>query len=244
LFDNVLSALQQGKVRFGGKTNRGFGELKCVSLTGVTYSKAEGTLKNWLDFDWRQPLKPYTPETKYIDTKFDTLTAKLKLDGSIMVRDFKSLKDKEQYAHLTANGMPVIFGTSWAGCFRSWLLKWVPNDASLINEMFGYMDKKTTKPSQIKFLSSYLTATDSAVDGWRTVVRVKIDRFTGGASDGALFTSRPWFGGETELRILYPKNKPQYARLLNVAIEALKKGMLTIGGETSIGRGVFKEATK
>jgi hypothetical protein len=104
--------------------------------------------------------------------------------------------------------------------------------------------RETTVPSQVKFCAAYLTARDAKTEGWRQVVRVKIDRFTGGASNGALFTARPWFGGETTLKILCPKGKPKYEELLNISIKALKRGMLTVGGETSIGRGVFKEAAE
>jgi CRISPR/Cas system CMR subunit Cmr4 (Cas7 group RAMP superfamily) len=171
----------------------------------------------------------------------------LKLNGSIMIRNYKNLRGTEQYAHMSSNGQPAIFGTSWAGAFKSLMLKWLPEKKVLVDEMFGcqFTDsdgKSATKPSKIIFDASLLKANDKRIEGYRQIVRVKIDRFTGGASDGALFTSRPWFGGTTSLRIHYPSGQNDFKKLIVFAIDALDKGLLTIGGETAIGRGVFELA--
>jgi hypothetical protein len=73
-----------------------------------------------------------------------------------------------------------------------------------------------------------------------TATRVKIDRFTGGASDGALFTERPYAGGTTTLMMEYPKDDKAIEELFSLAIDAMDKGLLTVGGETAVGRGVFR----
>ncbi|MDR2132079.1 MAG: RAMP superfamily CRISPR-associated protein [Clostridiales Family XIII bacterium] len=253
LFDELVLALLHGEVRVGAKRNRGFGRTVCKGVCGRVFSKEDSTLIECLDFDWNNTELPvYTPEKeeKAKDTddgRYAVMEKPLRLNGSVMIRDFKNLRGKEQYAHMSANGKPAIFGTSWAGAFKSCLLKWLPEKKDLIDEMFGcqYKDdggKTVTKPSKLMFDASILEAEDKNVEGYRQVVRVKIDRFTGGASDGALFTSRPWFGGTTRLRIRYPAGRDDFEKLLDFAIDALDKGMLTIGGETAIGRGVFELA--
>lgn len=70
--------------------------------------------------------------------------------------------------------------------------------------------------------------------------RVSIDRFTGGALDGALFTEKPIFGVNgvvvtLNLRLINPE--PGEIGLLLLALKDLWTGDLPIGGERSIGRG-------
>jgi hypothetical protein len=59
-------------------------------------------------------------------------------------------------------------------------------------------------------------------------------------SEGALLTERPYAGGTTTLTIEYPKNDKAIEELFSLAIDAMDKGLLTIGGETAVGRGVFR----
>jgi hypothetical protein len=107
---------------------------------------------------------------------------------------------------------------------------------------FGYVseDEKDTLPSKIRIDASTLTADDTKYEGYRTITRVKVNRFTGGAANGALFSEQPWIGGSTTLTIRYPKDCPEIRKLLLLALEAIDKGIFTVGGETSVGRGVFK----
>ena len=75
------------------------------------------------------------------------------------------------------------------------------------------------------------------------MTRVKIDRFTSGAYDSALFNEIPNIKGETKLTIKVRKDKEKYIGLIIMAIQDLKSGIMSLGGETSIGRGTFT-ATK
>jgi CRISPR/Cas system CMR subunit Cmr4 (Cas7 group RAMP superfamily) len=157
-----------------------------------------------------------------------------------MVRDFNNIRGDEDYVHMSSNGDPVIFGTSWAGAIKHGLLNLLgPKSQPFLDDVFGKMEtkngKNVTTPSEATVHASKLEG-----GNYFTATRVKIDRFTGGASDGALFTERPYAGGTTTLTIEYPKDDKAIEELFSLAIEAMDKGLLTIGGETAIGRGVFR----
>jgi CRISPR/Cas system CSM-associated protein Csm3 (group 7 of RAMP superfamily) len=225
-------------------------------------------LNDWLDFDWKDEVGWRTLTGCDYPAKYETLSVNLQLDGSIMIRDTRNIYEKvpeEQekpegqkapdYKHLSIKGKPVILGTSWAGAFRSWLYKLLiqiqkypmEKAEAYLNDVFGYVtdeDKESSSPSaavsKIMFGVSELTETDRTVEGYRTLKRVKIDRFTGGAADGALFDETPWFGGNTSLEIRYLKEHPDIRELVLLVLEGIDKELLQIGGETSVGRGFFK----
>jgi CRISPR/Cas system CMR subunit Cmr4 (Cas7 group RAMP superfamily) len=157
-----------------------------------------------------------------------------------MVRDFNNIKADEDYAHMSSNGIPVIFGTSWAGAIRHGLLNLLGEKARpFFDEVFGKMETRDGK--DVKTPSKVIVHASKLEGGnYFTATRVKIDRFTGGASDGALFTERPYAGGTTTLTIEYPKNDKAIEELFSLAIDAMDKGLLAVGGETAVGRGVFR----
>jgi len=163
--------------------------------------------------------------------------------------------------------VPVIPGTSWAGILRHRALKisrTVSSDVKAVDEkgktrqkkvngeevpllkadvftdgMFGPSSiekgNKDTKASRISIKESMIEDSTSLV-----VTRVKIDRFTGGTYDGALFSEQPAIGKpETRLTLdLYLRNPsdPELGLLL-LLLKDLWTGDLPIGGEAGIGRG-------
>jgi hypothetical protein len=225
-------------------------------------------LKDWLAFleydevtksdgwtrtdDWKEA------DTANFSSEYATLKAKLKLDGSIMIRDvgniYDGLKDGEKvpdYKHISSGGNPVILGTSWAGAFRSGLYrllkqKFPERTEAYINDVFGNVTEAKggteadASVSRVIFGASFLEELAGKEDGYRNITRVKIDRFTGGAANGALFNEKPWFGGETTLEIRYKKERNDVKELLLLGLDGIDKGLIQIGGESAVGRGFFK----
>ena len=77
----------------------------------------------------------------------------------------------------------------------------------------------------------------------KVLSRNAIDRFSGGTVNGALFTEETYYGGETQLEISWFGENPiseKMADLLAAALSDLHYGFLAVGGETSIGRGLFE----
>ena len=248
LLDNLNS------LYVGGKTSRGFGKLKCVSIHRQEFHNNPDDLEAWMHFKkndldlncYNETINPAPP------SEAGTICATLRLDGSLLIRNDYSVVGDENTAHITSTGLPVIYGTSWAGAIRSGLerlLKTKEADFSnynnYLNSVFGCseIDEKTKKqkthPSKIRIDASYF-----AQDKRHLTTRVKIDRWTGGSVERALFTARPQFGGHITLTIYYSeKSKPEteaVRQLLLLALKVIDLGIIAIGGETSIGRGVFK----
>jgi CRISPR/Cas system CSM-associated protein Csm3 (group 7 of RAMP superfamily) len=172
--------------------------------------------------------------------------------------------------------VPVLPGTSWAGVLRHRALKiarTVSNNIQAVDEkgtpltkkvgdqivphlkaevftdgMFGPSkidreDSKNAKASRISIKESEIVDASALV-----VTRVKIDRFTGGAYESALFSEQPAVGKpETRLVLDLTLRTPTEAEmgLLLLLLKDLWTGDLPIGGESGIGRGRLKgvEAT-
>jgi CRISPR/Cas system CSM-associated protein Csm3 (group 7 of RAMP superfamily) len=163
--------------------------------------------------------------------------------------------------------VPVIPGTSWAGILRHRALKiartvsvdrqatdqqGIPltkkvEDEELpvlkaevfVDGMFGPSEvkrgNKATKASRIAIRESVIEHSSSLVQ-----TRVKIDRFTGGAYEGALFSEQPVVGSpQTSLVLDLTLQKPARAELglLLFLLRDLWTGDLPVGGESGIGRG-------
>lgn len=165
-------------------------------------------------------------------------------------------------ASALAPAVPVIPGTSWAGAFRH-RMKEFGIDVNGQNSIFGYVSKekaaaetggekitgkedrseakkkiKNKKRSRIRF-------SESRIEGAapRILSRNAIDRFSGGTVDRALFTEKTWYGGTCELRISWhdPNSIPEAEKkALAASIADLHFGFLAVGGETSVGRGLFR----
>lgn len=103
-------------------------------------------------------------------------------------------------------------------------------------------------------ISSRIIFEEAEVNGGHGVPlsRIAIDRFTGGTVEGALFEEVPWADGTVSLRIRWKKGKNEESNKVNSsnvicglllwAILDLLSGILPIGGETAIGRGILSEA--
>lgn len=80
------------------------------------------------------------------------------------------------------------------------------------------------------------------------LTRNAIDRFTGGTVEGALYEAAPWAGGTGKLHIRWKRGDEReqtdkvICGMLLWAILDLQSGILPIGGETAVGRGIFCES--
>lgn len=243
----ALSAIDAGFLRIGSKTSRGYGQLKVVSLKKAEFDLPDDK-SEWLDFDGFDADDKHYKECALPDIadSFVSIKMKLKQNGAISIRSYtvKNADDigSADYIQLSLkNGTPVIPGTSWAGAFRDHF-KSLSNDTDgmLTKELFGFVDEKTKdqKKSLIYFSESEISGGEMKV-----ITRNSIDRFTAGTKDGALYTEKTCYNGSCELEIFINKNGLQDAEkdlaLICAAICDLDKGYLSVGGLTSVGRGMF-----
>jgi hypothetical protein len=195
--------------------------------------------------------QPFTNDHR----RYFTIKADLAVKTSILVRRTSEVLNEPDFIHTSAKGISMIPGTSAAGALRARvekIAKTVLSDSDshgLLNSMLGprYDDVKKNP-----LTAGRLWIEEHALDGGglRVQGRNSIDRFTGGTIDGALFHEAPW----------WPESSDQIHWQLHVALELtdddattrkeaalilhafrdLWVGDLSIGGEASGGRGVFK----
>lgn len=249
LIYSFIGGLQTGELKLGGKTSRGYGKVKITEITKKVFDYAtDDVIQEWLDWDLGKgnmenvPLNAYDKGLSIIRT----LVVPLKVKQTLLIRDYKTDGDLD-YTYLRSNGYPVIPGTTWAGAFRQRLqdvLKTLAVESArqteIISELFGSKkEQEQGKPSLLQF-------EESNVQNYTSLTRTRnaIDRFSGVTIDGALFTGKSVCKGDTELVIRWREcdrvSDKVIQGILYWLLQDLHHGFLAIGGETSIGRGVFE----
>ncbi|MSS63639.1 RAMP superfamily CRISPR-associated protein [Velocimicrobium porci] len=184
----------------------------------------------------------------------------LEIEQTLLVRQYEDLEfgekmnlncrqlqmdmDKKKYA--------VIPGSTWAGAVRSKIASLVLQVSEIGNweSVQSYLDIFFGTWKQDNPLNqSKLVFEESIVDGGKplSITRNAVDRFTGGTVLGALFTEEIWVGGQVNLTVRWSKNVSEentniICGLLYIVAKELQNGFLSVGGETSVGRGTFRSA--
>ncbi len=264
-FLKLCSAIKQGLITFGGKTVSGYGKVVC------TYAEVkELNLKNKDDLETYLNLSDspvfadnegHSVELLKVDdftSKDGSLyTGKLVLplvsNGPILVGGTNS-KDSE--VDMMCLMTPIlddkkkdyiykytISGSSLRGVIRHRvfdILKALDKDnesSDELNSIFGSVSGKNGSAGHIKCSDIYLD-----VDKAQHVQHVAIDRFTGGAIDGALFDEAPvWESGlllKTEIEFT-DLTALQTAVLMHALLD-ICTGDAPIGGGTNRGNGVVR----
>ncbi len=204
---------------------------------------------------------------------FTTINIPLTLNGGISIRKYSTKEGEPDYTHITCDNKPIIPGSSWNGAVRHRMkqilvelfLQINPNakqkDAlgfanGSIKEWFGYInegkgddDTSSGEGSVPVSNQSLIVFGESVIEGSQalTITRNKIDRFTAGTFSGALYTEKSYFGGNTTLSIMVRKDeKRNYKACIDalcLVLCDLSDGLLAVGGQVAVGRGVFSKNT-
>lgn len=251
--DMVLSGIKTFSM--GAKSTRGYGKISAeIRKRSFNFSLPE-RIEEWLEFDLFNKAAfddcdalGVCEESEYENK----LVVELEAAGSFLVRRYTTevistdnSKPNPDYKQLSLHDeTAVIPGTSWAGAFKSRMKKIgsamkIPAEEldDMISNTFGFVSDKSASRSKIRFSETKFTDTQSKI-----ITRTAIDRFTGGASDKSLFTSQVPYGGKTTLTIEYA-NIGEAEKLLLYSLADLNFGIMSVGGETSIGRGIFRVAS-
>jgi hypothetical protein len=79
----------------------------------------------------------------------------------------------------------------------------------------------------------------SIIDGrYLRAARTKIDRFTGGPVDQALYDEEPVYGGRLEVALTLRRPADGEVGLIVLVLKDLLTGMLPVGGTSAVGRGI------
>jgi CRISPR/Cas system CSM-associated protein Csm3 (group 7 of RAMP superfamily) len=252
LINALLAAINNGDIRFGGKISRGFGRMSVVEAYKRTIDLTQD-IEAFIGFSWND----YQGWSSYIgwgeespSVCYRSITRSFTIPSFLAIRDYLTLDDGNAFESLTgSDGKAVIPGTSWAGAFRRHIGRLLdkavpPQDGKAFTDAaFGPHEEDGGEPrrSNILFEETVLEGPDQ---GFLTRTRVAIDRLTGGSpGDGKLFTYQTAYGqtGELVIRIRNDFEQAELAyQLVNLCLDELDAGLLTIGGLAAIGGGICK----
>ncbi|MFB0546784.1 MAG: RAMP superfamily CRISPR-associated protein [Anaerolineae bacterium] len=254
----ALRGFETGEITLGARKRRGFGRCQVDKwkVTRYKLTEPEGLI-DWLDgrsVSQQSGSSIATVLGVTLDSETDarhrfTIDAMFSIDGSLMVRSgFGESDTGPDMVHLHAiqpdgSKKPILPGTSLAGVIRHRALRIAntlrPSEgAKLINQMFGGDEKGALTASRVVVRESVIKDTVSWVQN-----RVKIDRFTSGAYETALFEEQPVFdNGRSQLNVHLMLRNPEKHEigLLLLVLKDLWTGDLPVGGESSVGRGRLK----
>jgi CRISPR/Cas system CSM-associated protein Csm3 (group 7 of RAMP superfamily) len=264
--DGLLAAvklvLENGDVRLGAKTNRGFGCVRLANASTAVFGMP-GDAQAWLDFKWDQFNGKWPEASVTLQSPYDfEMHARFEVADSLLIRRYGvDPSDPDATTMQDGNNNAVIPGTAWNGAIRHVLenagreLDCESKMTDLLKELFGDVVDDDEKPSDAAKRTSVRADEKQSAKRSRvridetvvkkgqlmTYVRNKIDRFTGGVVNSALFDERPVFGGITELKVAVRKCSAYEAGLLLLALQELQNGIQTVGGGANIGRGRLME---
>lgn len=267
IVDILLNGFNSGEIVLGLKSKRGYGK---VSLIDIRKRSFEKNIDDLLKFDKYSiaNYENYSPKEQNSNKNYDYIELSLEQIGGLSIRRYSSRAGEADFEHIKSNGTPVIPGTSWAGLIRGQVERYV----NLIENQFNikldvnldyWFGREKQKNSEA--VASNIIVEESIIENSKeiTLTRNKIDRFSGGASDRALFTEKAVFNGTTKLGIKIKKgitykdnelqedstkstknskveNNSKIVGLIALVLKDIDNGLIALGGQTSIGRGIFK----
>ena len=270
-FDEILKLLALSSFRLGGGSTKGFGKFKIEGIktqkfNTASYEEYSSSLnypltdkKNIQEQDnsnYTKYLLKIEPEDFFIfgsgfgDKDADATplyeqvidyTAKKLTQKQILI---PASSIKGALAHRTAfyyNKAQEIYSENFKDKERQ---KHLGENNDAVNAIFGHKkelaeDKKTELGHKGKILICDCYKEDK--NQTKTFDHVSIDRFTGGAIDGALFQEKTIAQKDMwEVEILLEKNiKGKELEAFEKALKDVTTGMLPLGGMTTKGHGVF-----
>lgn len=185
----------------------------------------------------------------------------LQFPGAVLVRSAPGNATAADVTHLNSAGTPILPGTSLVGAMRSRARRIArlvrnreggPGDGDeWVEWLFGPGEGSTRQdPEGNRLFASRVRVSEGRIDQGTAlrVGRIKVDRFTGGVVDGALFEEEPLYGGQTELdlELQVPRETEDRAEaqlgLLLLVIKDLVTANLALGGTQGVGRGYVEGA--
>jgi len=251
----LVKNINKQNIRFGGKTKRGFGSVKLndIKLLKLDFvNNRDFSTQQWINFEWssfdsNDSIKSFNHSKLQKQTKDVVIKVRFEIPHSLLIRFPSSLMSGQDSQQLYSEGKPVIPGTTWTGAIRNAItsvgeeLDRKEKVEMMINEIFGYVDegKATARASRLRIDES-IVFKSKLID----YTRNRIDRFTGGVINAALFTEAPVFKGEVLLKLVFTKYDSDmdasHIGLLLLGLQDLMQGIQPVGGGVNVGRGILK----
>lgn len=254
----LYDMLTKGEVRLGAKTNNGLGAVQLsaeeATLYHFQFSHADHIVcwltkanqKKAMHTDWRNQIiteADLKPAFKRNRNQF-CLDVTLRLKNSLIIRSYSADPKMPDAVQISSKGKPVLTGSAFKGAIRARAERILntlgkPSDR-ILKMLFGNEEKGSARKGRLHVAEVLLPDYQAELQ-----TRIKIDRFTGGTIESALFDSMPLFSRDQDpaiknVHIVVEDCQPSEAGLLLLVLKDLWTGDLAVGGEKNVGRGVFQ----
>jgi len=258
-FEDILNLLKNPAFRLGGGSTKGFGKFKIIEIKSKLCD-----LENYSSSlnDILSHCEEYATKQSTSNATHTAYTLKIRPDDFFMfgsgfgdgdadmtpvyekVVDYKNgkLSDKQVLIPASSIKGAIAHRTTYHYNLQNKLFIGNSDAKETIKEIFGEAknSKKDIDGSKGKLLiSDCFKETEEQI---KTFDHVSIDRFTGGAIDGALFQEKTVAndGESYTIEILLEDNvKDDELKAFENALKDIATGMLPLGGSTTKGHGVF-----
>ena len=257
VLEPVLKSFIATGMSAGARTSRGYGKF-AVDIVKKAFLFPDD-LDDWIKFDAyaEDAFKQGTAlEGRLLKTESVIRIAfRMKSTFSVRVRtarvevmDDGSRPDAVPLKDFKGN--PIIPGTAWAGVFRHHMhhllrdtgVEELSPEMNAVDRIFGMSNKKGEMfKSLINFSETAICIEDEKKQRL-TIMRTAIDRFTASPRNGALYTNMVYSGGKGELIIEFRTDELTSGQkaLLAACICDMHTGLLTVGGQSSVGSGLMQ----
>lgn len=250
----ICSKVNNGFYRIGFKQNRGLGKLKIVELKEKIFNfknlekdNVDEYLQFCKDIDATLDKCKMDNITEFIEEgkklEIESITAELKPISLLNIKTKSRLKENTDTKALTLinnDKVAVIPGSSLNGALRAYAYKLAKKDHK--EDLF--------RNSKNEDFNTRYVIDDLYIEGQLIKKqRTKINRFTGGADNSALFDEQVFMPKSlidqnikpVKFKIsFYNDIDSEAKKYLRKSVEALCAGLIAIGAETSIGYGLFE----
>ena len=235
-------------IRVGALTAKGFGLVAVPDITVYYYNfNVKNSVVSWL---LKQPSKKQYRGKTIANNAGNTFVVdgEFALKTSLLLRD---LNQNEKKGDTKINAVPMkskndylIPGTSLKGVLRHQaekILTVLGKPESDLDKLMGFSKESESRKS--RFFVDEVYFKDGVFEKEQT--RNRIDRFTGGTVESALFTNRALWQKTENLPVLHihyeiRECEDWEAGLALFLLKDLWTGNIAIGGEKSIGRGLLR----
>lgn len=232
----------------GAITTKGFGILENKDFKVYQF---ESSSHSWLDYLLNNKLPEafdfscFLPYNKK-KINYYSVSACFKIKNSFIIGSSPSVQEEADKVPLKSNGEPVLPGTSIKGAIRNRAVRIINtlggNGEEMLKKTFGWADNKDKSKDKYK---SRLRIHETCIENVTEKLKngIKIDRFTGGTIDSALFnTVLLWSKGQESIHIkMELKNAEEWEKgLLLLLLKDLWTADLPLGGNKATGAGVLE----
>ncbi|MBR2214455.1 MAG: hypothetical protein IJ849_01695 [Selenomonadaceae bacterium] len=250
-----LAAKMSEGFNLGAMTAKGLGSVRLEKgVLGLFDFKKKEAVRSWLSAVMPQA-KDAPVKLKYDELKSDLHTPKtfyfrgeFSLASSLIIRRYGVESDGKAVATMLKSGdAAVIPGTTLKGVLRhraAYIMENLGRDPEELNSLMGSSraDNAGSK-SRLQVTETYIDLSQGILRE-KEHTRNRIDRFTGGTIDSALFTVHPLWqcreGTAFNLAFSIAEATPSEVGLALFLIKDLCQGKISLGGEQSIGRGILR----